>query len=555
MPDLIEIPVSELVSELLEPISNDSPCGKDAANDEEYFKLNMEFPKTTPDYKNWIELSNLILKEKSKDIKVAVWLCFALYRTENIKGLKEGLELIYNFLKMFENNLFPSNPLLRSKAIQFLNTSRVTKLIEREEINKANAADIIAAGKLLNGIIKESERLLSDNIPSLNVFSEIINTHVETAGKILNPPAQPEKKIVPVKPAQAETKPQIKVPPKAEPSAPAPLKLLSEDDSIIQLRRTLNSFFEITQDNETKERIPESLFVFGIARQIQWSNLTLPAAEDNITNVEPPNEIIQKLIKDWFDENKIDLLIPRVELEFIKDNSEFRYWLDAQRYLVKSLEKKGSNYAAAVEDIKFHLARLVKKLPLLEKLKFRGGEIPFAGNETIKWINDEVKSAAVENKAGDSGSAILSPIMDKTYDHISKEYEQVINDLPEKFEENFNKMQEGINAELLPKGKFLRRLNLANYCYEAKQYNVAKVNLEELKKIIEELNLCEWEPALSTSVWQSLYLTNIQLLFNTNNESIKNLLEKEQEELFYEIARLNGILAINLEQQKHRRRK
>ena len=436
--------------------------------------------------------------------------------------------------------------MLRSKAIQFLNTSRVTKLIEREEINKANAVDIIAAGNLLNGIIKESERLLSDNIPSLNVFSEIINTHVETAGKILNPPAQPEKKIVPVKPAQVETKPQIKVPLKEESSASTPLKLLSEDDSIIQLRRTLNSFFEITRDDETKERIPESLFVFGIARQIQWSNLTLPAAEDNITNIEPPNEIIQKLIKEWFDENKIDLLIPRVELEFIKDNSEFRYWFDAQRYLVKSLEKKGSNFAAAVEDIKFHLARLVKKLPLLEKLKFRGGELPFAGNETIKWINDEVKTAAVENKAGDSGSAILTPIMDKTYDHISKEYAQVISDLPEKFEENFNKMQEGINAELLPKGKVLRRLNLANYCFAAKHYSLAKINLSELKKIIDEYNLAEWEPALCTAIWQSLYLTNIKLAGDTEKEELKINIEKEHDEMFSNIAKYDGVLAIKL---------
>ncbi len=79
-------------------------------------------------------------------------------------------------------------------------------------------------------------------------------------------------------------------------------------------------------------------------------------------------------------------------------------------------------------------------------------------------------------------------------------------------------MQEklGTNA----KGKFLRRLNIANFCYEAKQYNVAKVNLEELKIMIDDLNLCNWEPALSTAVWQSLYLTNVQLLF-TENENRK----------------------------------
>ncbi len=553
MSDVIELPISEFVSELLEPISNDAPYGIDAANEEEYFKLNGEFAKNSPDYKNWIELSDLILKKKSKDLRVAVWLCFALYRTEYIKGLKEGLELIYHLLKKFENNLFPSNPLHKSKAIQFFNTSRVTKLLEREEITKQNAEDAIAAKNFLNDIIKENERLLPDNIPSLNIFTEVINSLAEAAEKVLNPPVQQVKKTIPPKPIPYEPKSKVDTP--KEPSEPGVSKQLSEDEASIQLRRILNNFLEIVQDGQTKEKIPESFFVFGIARQIQWSSLTLPAAEEKITNIEPPNEIIQRNIKEWFNENKFDLLIPIVESEFIKDNSEFRYWLDVQRYLVNALERKGGNYIVAATDIKIHLARLVKRLPELLTFKFRGGELPFADEETIKWINNEIKTIISGNKSDEAGSSILPPIIDKTYDHISKEYEQAINELPNRFEDNFNEMQNGINSELMPKGKFLRRLNLANYCYEVKQYNIAKVNLEELKKLIEELNLCNWEPALSTAVWQSLYLTNIQLLFNTNNENSKNLLEKEQEELFYEIARFNGILAINLEQQKHKRRK
>jgi hypothetical protein len=84
---------------------------------------------------------------------------------------------------------------------------------------------------------------------------------------------------------------------------------------------------------------------------------------------------------------------------------------------------------------------------------------------------------------------------------------------------------------------------------------VAKVNLEELKVMIDELSLGDWEPALSTAVWQSLYLTNIQLLFTIDNDSTRQTMEKQQEELFNKIAKHNGILAINLEQQKHKRRK
>lgn len=79
----------------------------------------MEIQKTTPDYKKWIELSRTILIEKSKDIKIATWLSFAMFRLEKIKGLVNGLKIIYYYLKNFENNLYPSNANYRSKAIQF----------------------------------------------------------------------------------------------------------------------------------------------------------------------------------------------------------------------------------------------------------------------------------------------------------------------------------------------------------------------------------------------------------------------------------------------------
>lgn len=553
---LAEPEVSEFVAEYLEPVQGDSPVGIDAANDEAYFKLNMEFPKTVPDYKNWIELSNIILKDKSKDLKVACWLCFALYRTEQLKGFKNGLELVYHLLKKFGNDLYPKNAALKNKAIQFLSTSRVTKLIEREDINKSNADEIIRISELLNLIKTECQNILPENVPVLQGLQDVIASHAETAKKALTSPSPvPDKKPVPPSQVRQEIRQTTTTTEREELSVVKVSRPASEDEASIQLRRTLNYFYEVIQNNETVERIPESFFAFGIARMLQWSNLVLPSAEEKVTSIEAPNDIIRKLIKDWFNENKTDVLIPRVELEFIKDNSEFRYWLDAQRYLVQSLEKKGGSYSIAADDIRYHLTRLIKRLPELQNLKFSGGEIPFADKDTIRWINDVIKNAAAGTKSTETDSFALTPIVDPTYDEINKEFVQAVSGLPKNFEENFQLMQEKLSTEERAKGKFLRRLNLANYCYEAKQYNVAKVNLEELKIMIDELKLGEWEPALSTAVWQSLYLTNVQLLFIVENESNKNLLEKEQEELFYKIAKYNGLLAINLEQQKHKRRK
>ena len=553
---LAEPEVSEFVQEFLEPIPGDSPAGNDAANDEDYFKLSMEFPKTVPDYKNWIDLSNTILKEKSKDIKVASWLCFALYRTEQLKGFRTGLEVVYHLLKKFGNDLFPQNNVHKSKAIQFLSTARVTKLIERDEINKSNAAEVIKINELTGLILTECEKLLPENVPVLQALQDVIRNLVKDAENALNPPAAPEKKPASPPPPQAEVRRASAPAAIKEEPAPAKQSIPSSEDEIgVQLRRTLTYYYEATVNNDTVEKVPESFFAFGIARQIQWSTLVLPEAEEKITGIAPPNDIIRKLLNTWHSENKTDVIIPRIELEFIKDNSEFRYWMDAQRYLVDALEKKGGNYLSAANDIKYHLARLIKRLPELPKLKFAGGEIAFADKETIKWLEQLPANSNQGAVPGANSSLSLTPIVDQAYDEINKEYEDALQDLPKNFQESLEVMQQKLSAEDRMKGKFLRRLNIANFCYEAKQYNVAKVSLEELDKTINKLNLSEWEPALCTAAWQSLYLTNVQVLFASENEAQKDQIEKQQQELFYKIAKHNGILAINLEQQKHKRRK
>ncbi|HEY6906615.1 MAG TPA: type VI secretion system domain-containing protein, partial [Ignavibacteriaceae bacterium] len=398
--------------------------------------------------------------------------------------------------------------------------------------------------------------LMPGNVPVLQSLQDIIAAHSETSQKAAAPPP-PEKVTAPQTQPKAEIKPapQAAVRDETPAAAVKTSRPASEDEAGVQLRRILSYYYEVIENNETIERIPEAFFTFGIARQLQWSTMPLPSAEEKITSIDPPNDIIRKLIKDWFNESKIDVLIPRIELEFIKDNSEFRYWLDAQKYLVLSLEKKGGNYLIAASDIKYHLARLIKRLPDLQSLKFSGGEIPFAEKDTIKWLDEIGRSSQTSEKPAESGTVSLAPIVDATYGEINAEYDQAIKNLPKGFEDSFKQMQQKLSSEERPKGKFLRRLNIGNLCYEAKQYSVAKVNLEELKVTIDEMNLAEWEPALSASVWQALYLTNVQLLFTTENDNVRSGIEKEQEELFNKIAKYNGILAINLEQQKHKRRK
>ena len=151
---------------------------------------------------------------------------------------------------------------------------------------------------------------------------------------------------------------------------------------------------------------------------------------------------------------------------------------------------------------------------------------------------------------GSGSSIIMPPIMGEDYEPLTKQYETVCGILPNKFEENLDEMQKGIMTDDLRKGKFLRRLNLANYCFAAKQYDMSKINLSELSKLIDEYNLSEWEPALCTAVWQSIFLTNVKIMNDTDDEEYKLRIKKEQSELFSKIAKYNGKLALKLTNNK-----
>ena len=74
----------------------------------------------------------------------------------------------------------------------------------------------------------------------------------------------------------------------------------------------------------------------------------------------------------------------------------------------------------------------------------------------------------------------------------------------------------------------------------------------ELNSLIDEYNITLWEPALCTSVWQSIYLVNKEIISTTKDKELKSNLETEQTELFNKVAKYDSIIALKLKQKKER---
>ena len=74
----------------------------------------------------------------------------------------------------------------------------------------------------------------------------------------------------------------------------------------------------IQEDGVKKEKVPYSHFVFGLSRMLQWGTLSSPPDTDKVTQIEAPNQIIRRKIKEWFEGNNWDSLIQRIEINFLK---------------------------------------------------------------------------------------------------------------------------------------------------------------------------------------------------------------------------------------------
>ena len=570
MTEVAEIELPDEVAELLEPIKGDSPVGQDANTVDEYFKLNMEIGKVSPNYKICTELAVTILSEKSKDLWVACWLCFSWFRLDGMAGFKNGLSLILNLLQKFGENIHPAKVNYRSKAIQYLNAGRFYKLLEKEEIKEANAKDVLEAQNIFNELVKECTKQFPDNLPVLKSIEQTISDLVEKSKKYAKKEKVPEKVEQPKeeiaeqkqteekKPAEEIVRETVEVTKEVKTTSAKTVEIstqkgepdsapTTDKEAISLIRKHLKFFFEESGDDK-KLKVPNDPYIYSMSRSLVWGKMTLPPNKENITQVDPPNAVIQNKVLEWFTSNDLDVLIPRIELNLLNPDSGFQYWLDVQRFVCKALEQKGGSFTKAAEEIKISLAMLLNRYPQLLDLKFKNKETAFADKDTLSWIKNEVQAVLGSGK-GNEEPLLLPPIMGEDYNSINAEYEKACKELPKYFEVNIAKMQSQISGDTRRKGRFLRQLNLANLCVEAKQHRLAKVHLLQLIDKIEEYNLAEWEPALCVAVWQSTYLVNNNLLETEDKES-KKLVESEQAKLFAKIANYDGVLAIKLSNKK-----
>jgi len=545
------------LEDIRNPISDTMPCGEDitklvsSPENEEWIRKYSELRGITnrvaTNSDSIVDLCQDILVNKSKDLRIAGYLCQALLHQKGFAGLEEGLKSYHVLLEEFwDKGLYPERETGRTKGVVLLdkNLSRDIQAQDRESKNfyipvKPTDADALEEAKQTAEAIKA---ILSEKFPdqpiSMDSLVMAVNGRIRAAGALLKKPEQPAA-AQPTSAKEAAEGEQAK-------EKPAVSEIKTDLDAAKAVVKVANFLLQ----KDRKNVVP-----YRLLRSALWYMLPLFNPEPNssgkrATQYLPPSgkAKLEKLLEDedW------ESLVTECEAAFVERfeaGSGGCFCLDIQRFLSIALRElmskseeggdtgaKGA-YEAVHKVILQETAMLVERFPWVTELFYSDGT-SFVGAQTKNWIEKSVKPVFGATPAYAGGKQTVTAGGESPEDSkISEDFNKATDMLSrQKWGDALDLMQNGIDAEPTCKGRFQRRLNLASLCLDAGQPSMARPLLEQLDEEIERFSLDQWEPGLCLQVWNNLKRCYQELL---SQRASNGFYQEKVDGLFEKICRLD----------------
>lgn len=495
-----------------------------------------------------IKLAGEAIATKSKDLQLAAWLTEALLRQEGVSGLKDGLDLLRGLLENFWDNLYPeledgdaefratplqwvgdrleqplkSAPLARngfdwfqykeSRAVGYEQdvAGNAEKMQARQEAIgegriTAEAFDDAVAGspkqfyvQLLEGYDGALESLAAlgalcdgkfgDASPSFGklqgALEEVRQTaRILLAKKLETEPGEEAPAPVAVSVEASEPEP-VGYAAAAPARAPAPVRKASvaaepadREDAVARL---------IAVAAYLRREDPYSPAPYLMLRGLRWGELRAGGESVDPAVLEaPPGEIRQEIKRlstegDWAE------VLERAETAM--GMACGRGWLDLQRYTCRACAELG--YEAIASAIRAELRALLTDYPQLAELTLMD-DTATANAETQAWLKETVLPAPAPAEP-----AYVPPPQAEAAETAPDALDIAMEAAQSgRLGEGIAIMAREIAHEPSGRGRFHRKVQLAQLCVAAGCDSIAVPILNELAGEIERRGLEQWEAA------------------------------------------------------------
>jgi type VI secretion system protein ImpA len=552
-----------LRDDLLNPIPGENPSGESLRYSPVFDKIKearredddapqgeWQFGRKTADYALVIKLAGEALAAKSKDLQVAAWLTEAILRKEGFQGLKAGLEFIKGLIENFWDTLYPvlddGDAEMRAAPLEWLGTRMDSALRsvpltrkganwfqfkESRAVGYEAAADTdakvqarnaaIAEGKLsgeewdgavagtpktfyagmeetLDGILEVLESLsaigaekFGDVAPSFGPMRTTVEEIRHTVHGLL----QKKREVEPDEGAEAAvSEEEAASAEEAQAAPPAPPK--AEPVDIDEAFQRVTAVAAYLRRNDPSSPLP-----YLLLRGLRWGELRAAGTDVDANLLEaPPTGARQALKKAANDSDWQQVL----ELgESAMGLPSGRGWLDLDRYVFRAANELG--YYQIASAIRAEVNGLLADYPALRRAGLLD-DTPAANPETQAWLDEIAPAppaeaayapATMEDATEASWAAPDGkPEATETMDANDLALQAARSGRPQ---EAIEILSREATAEKSGRGRFQRRLQLAQLCMSMGYERIAHPILEQLASEIDSRGLEGWEAAPSVA--------------------------------------------------------
>ncbi|MDY0361136.1 MAG: type VI secretion system protein TssA [Desulforegulaceae bacterium] len=516
------------------PITKENPCGIDITYEPEFEELQQEIDKlsivsSNPEGVDWgkvVNLSELILKEKSKNLLVAVYLSQGLIKTKGFEGFLTGTKIISDILENYWDSFFPppKRKKGRSNSIRwwYEKTDLYLKNIDPEfRINKEDANFLIKQ-------IKALDSLLSEKFED----SPILNTIIQNVQKIPFNLEKEDAKIDEIpKPSKAE-----KIENNESQNIPQTIKESLKKESPEKenlsnkvLPEQVNSEL-IKNDKDAAKALKQGFDIlvktcnyyffkdisnpvsYKISRLYTWAQIEqLPVTEkNNKTLLPPPDSAIKKSIENMIFSKNYESAVITSE----NNLRNYIFWLDLNRYSAAALGEMGEKYLKAKITIETETSGFIKKFINLENFCFSDGT-PFADNETKSWL----KSISGQTEKSDESFSVCGDEVYLKVLEIQKKAEIFFKN--KKLYEAVFLFENGLLEAKSLREKILLRIYLSKFFSDIGKPQLSFPHLQKIEEAINDFRLEEFEPEIAvlgyTLIYKAYKLSNNETLVSKSS--------------------------------------
>ena len=468
------------------PIFADNFAGDDVRFSSEYESLELELGKALSPYAatgvDWYKVkleSEVILRHHSKDLRVACWMAWALDKQASFPGLLAGLELIAHLCEHHWPALHPLKSRTRSAAVSWL-IAQVEKVLDGECREVEQSSVFVALAARLDELDKLLDERLVGEAPQIGPIARRLSSWA-------NRPASRR-----LESAQA-TGLNAQAPLAASSLSTLGVRIDSDKDAQKSLRlqqelaRPLCAWW-LRQKAATAKAL-------GLSRTLLWLPIErLPEHDgEQLTALRAPPADVLRIYAEALTRGDHEALLPKLEATL----AGAPFWFDGLRMLWECLQ--ALNLAQALRELELHFAQFLERLPGIAELRFHDGAA-FADNATRSWISSHVLvhlRPVVAPSASDRASS------GPAWEQALQDVQPVL--LRDGFKSAVQVLTQGMQAARGQRAVFFWQLALIKLCFQARQYEWARLKLDALDQQLQATELQRWEPDLAAEVLHLLY--------------------------------------------------